>query len=131
MTEPVLRATLWVVAGIQLALGLMMLFAPGTFFEEIGSYGVRNDHYIGDAGAFYIAAAFGVGVAAMRPSWRVPILAVGAVWLGVHSLNHLFDIGEAESDARGIFDTASLALLAAGSVYLAMVSDRLRREGPP
>lgn len=131
MTEPVLRTTLWIVAGIQLALGLMMLFVPGTFFEEIGPYGVRNDHYIGDAGAFYIAAAFGVGIAAMRPSWRVPILAVGAVWLGVHALNHLFDIGEAETTGRGLFDTISLALLALGSAYLAVVSDRLRREGAP
>jgi hypothetical protein len=57
----------------------------------------------------------------------VPILLVGAVWYGLHSLNHLFDVGEASSDAKGIFDTVALALLAAGSAYLANVSSRLRR----
>lgn len=128
MTEGVLRATLWVVALIQLGLGLFMFLAPGTFFEEIGTYGLRNDHYIGDVAAFNLAAAFGVAMAAERPEWRVPILAVGAVWNGFHALNHLIDIGEASSDARGIADTVALALLAAGSAYLAAASARLRRE---
>ncbi|HEX6116027.1 MAG TPA: hypothetical protein VFY99_02935 [Solirubrobacterales bacterium] len=126
MTEPALRATLWIIAAIQLFLGLMMFLAPGTFFDEIGQYGIRNDHYIGDVGAFYLAAAFGVGMAAARPSWRVPILYVGAVWYALHALNHLFDIGQASSDGRGAFDTISLALLAAGSWYLAAASGRLR-----
>ena len=130
MTEPALRATLWVIAGIQLVLGLLMFFAPGTFFDEIGQYGIRNDHYIGDVGSFYLASAFGVGMAAVRPSWRVPILTVGAVWYGLHALNHLFDIGEAASDARGIFDTVALALVAAGSAYLASASERLRPSRP-
>lgn len=130
MSEGTLRLTLWVVAAIQIALGLLGLLAPGTFFDEIGPYGVQNDHYIGDLGAFNFAAGFGVAMAAMRPEWRVPILVVGAVWNGVHALNHLFDIGEASSDAKGTFDTVSLALLAAGSAYLASVSARLRREVP-
>lgn len=120
-----MRATLWAVAAIQLVLGALMFFAPEFFFENIGEYGARNDHYIGDVGSFYLASAFGLAMAAMRPSWRVPILAVGAVWFGLHALNHLLDIGQASSDARGLFDTLSLALFAAGSAYLAIVSRRL------
>lgn len=85
----------------------------------------RNDHYIGDVASFYLASNFGVAMAAVRPSWRVPILAVGAVWYGLHALNNLFDIGEASSDARGAFDTLALALIAAGSAYLAAISRRL------
>jgi hypothetical protein len=127
VTEPALRATLWVLAAVQVVLGLLMFLAPGTFFDEIGQYGVRNDHYIGDVGSFYLASGFGLAMAATRPSWRVPILTVGAVWYGLHALNHVFDIGEASSDARGAFDTLALALIAAGSAYLAAVS---RRFGP-
>ena len=120
-----MRATLWIVAAIQLVLGLLMFLAPQSFFEQIGEYGVRNDHYIGDVGAFYLASAFGLAMAAMRPAWRVPILTVGAVWFGLHALNHLLDIGQASSDGRGLFDTVALALFAAGSAYLASVSRRL------
>lgn len=126
MSESALRATLWAFAAANLVLGLLMLLAPGTFFEQVGSYGARNDHYIGDVGAFYVAAAFGLAMAARRPAWRVPVLAVGAVWIGVHALNHLFDIDQAESTARGVFDTAALALLAAGSAWLARESARER-----
>jgi hypothetical protein len=130
VTEPALRAILWVIAAVQLFLGLLMFLAPGTFFEEVGTYGLRNDHYIGDLGSVYLASAFGLAMAAVRPSWRAPILWVGAVWFGLHALNHLFDIGEASSDARGIFDTVALALFAAGSAYLAVVSERLRAGRP-
>lgn len=130
MSEGALRVTLWVVAAIQLGLGLLGLLAPGTFFDEIGTYAPQNDHYIGDLGAYNVAAGFGVAMAAMRPEWRVPILVVGAVLNGLHAVNHLFDIGEASSDAKGVFDTIALALLAAGSAYLARVSSRLRRQDP-
>jgi hypothetical protein len=126
LSEPTLRGVLVAIAAFHLALGLLMAIAPGTFFDEIGEYGLRNDHYIGDVAAFYLASGAGVLISAWRPSWRVPLLAVGAIWYGLHALNHLIDIGEAESDARGIFDTVALALAATGSVYLARVASRLR-----
>ena len=110
------------------SLGALMAFAPGTFFEEVGRYGARNDHYIGDGAAFYLAAGVGLLVAARRADWRVPILVVGAVWYGLHALNHFADIGEASSDARGTFDALALTLGAAGAAWLAAVSARLRRE---
>ena len=105
-----------------------MAVSPGTFFEEIGQYGVRNDHYIGDAAAFYLAAGVGLLVAARRADWRVPVLVVAALWYGFHALNHFADIGEASSDARGLFDAVALALGAIVLAWLATVSARLRRE---
>jgi hypothetical protein len=127
VSERALRVTLYAVAAYQLALGLLMVFAPGTFFDKIGQYGVENDHYIGDVGVFYLAAGIGVFIAAGRPSWRLPMLVVGAIWYGFHALNHLFDIGQASSTGRGILDTVVLALGAAGAAYLANVSARLER----
>lgn len=129
MNESALRAVLWVVAAFHLALGLLALLAPGTFFDLVGPYPPENQHYLGDVGAFYLAAGVGVGVAAERPSWRVPVLAIGAVWYGVHAINHLVDVGEAETTAKGIFDTVALAVGAAGAGWLAWVSARREATG--
>ena len=49
------------------------------------------------------------------------------MWFAAHAINHAFDVDEARSDARGLFDTLALALGALGSLYLARVADRLER----
>ena len=111
--ERTVRTGVVVLALFPLLTGILALVAPATFFEQIGRYGAENLHYVGDNGAF--AAAFGAALlaSAARPSWRVPLLVLGAAWYGLHALNHLFDIGEARSDARGIADTVALAAGAA------------------
>jgi hypothetical protein len=129
VSERALRGILYFLAAYHLATGLLALVAPGTFFEEIGNYAPENLHYVGDVGAFQFAAGFGLLMAARRPSWRVPMLMVGAVWYGAHAINHAFDTDEARSEARGIFDTLALAFAALGSAYLARVADRLERTG--
>ena len=128
MNETAMRAILVGAAAFQIFSGALALLAPGTFFDEIGRYGVENSHYVGDVGAFQLAAGIALAVCVVRPAWRVPILMTGAFWFGLHALNHAFDTGEARSDARGWADTVLLALGALGSVYLANVSSRLRRE---
>jgi hypothetical protein len=127
--ERELRAVLVAIGGFHLALGILALVAPGAFFSEVGHYGLRNDHYVGDVGAFYAASGIALLIAIGKPSWRAPLLATGALWYGLHALNHLFDVGEARSDARGIADTALLAIGAAGSAYLARVASRLASDG--
>jgi hypothetical protein len=127
MTERSLRVVLAITGAYLVASGLLALIAPDTFFDDIGRYGVENSHYVGDVGAFLAAAGIGVLLSVNRPAWRAPLLWVGAVWFGLHALNHLFDVGEARSDARGILDTVLLALGAIGAAYLARVSERLRR----
>jgi hypothetical protein len=112
-----------------LVTGLLAMVAPDTFFDQIGHYGIENSHYVGDVGAFETAAGIGVLIAIGRPSWRAPLLWVGAAWFGLHALNHLFDVGEARSDARGWTDTILLALGGVGSAYLARESERLQRSG--
>jgi hypothetical protein len=128
MSERELRWALLFPALFLLVTGLLALIAPDTFFDHIGKYGVENSHYVGDVGAFQTAAGVGVLIAIGRPSWRAPLLWVGAVWFGLHALNHLFDVGEASSNARGVLDTVLLALGGVGSAYLAMVSERLQRS---
>jgi heme/copper-type cytochrome/quinol oxidase subunit 4 len=47
-------------------------------------------------------------VAVLRPSWRVPVLALATVQFALHSLNHLLDIGRAHPASIGYFDFFSL-----------------------
>jgi len=129
MGERGLQIVLFVSGVYQLVFGLLALIAPDTFFDQIGHYGVENSHYVGDVGAFYAAAGIGLLIAVWRPAWRVPLLWVGAVWYGLHALNHVFDVGEARSETRGWIDTLLIAGVGAGSAWLATVAARLQREG--
>lgn len=128
MTERALKAVLIVVAAYHVLTGLLALLAPDTFFEQIGHYGFENSHYVGDVGAFILAFGVAVGISVVRPSWRAPILWLGALWYGFHALNHVFDAGEAKSEARGWADALLIAVGAVASAWLARVSERLNRE---
>ncbi len=129
--ERTLKAVLAFIAAYHVALGLLQLLAPGTFFDEIGNYGIENSHYIGDVGAFTLAFGVAVGIAVALPSWRAPMLWLGALWYGFHAINHAFDTGEARSEARGWADTALIAFGALGAAWLARVAERLNGESSP
>ncbi len=131
MSEGALRTGLYFFAAVNLLTGILQLFAPGWFFDNIGSYGIRNDHYLGDVGAFYLAAGIALLVAVRRPAWREPVLVLAALWYAFHAANHLFDIGESnESDSRGATDTILLAIGAAALAYMARESARAEGGGP-
>jgi hypothetical protein len=129
--ERAMRAILLVVAAYHVVTGAIALIAPDTFFEQIGRYGVENSHYVGDVGAFILAYGVAVAIAVARPSWRAPVLWLGALWYGFHAINHAFDTGEARSEGRGWADTIAIALGAAGAAWLARVSERLNRTTSP
>lgn len=125
MTERPLQAVLGIIAIYHVAVGLLALVAPDTFFEQIGHYGIENSHYVGDVGAFMLAYGVAVAISVWRVSWRAPILWLGAIWYGFHALNHAFDTGEAKSEARGWSDTLLLAFGGVAAAWLARVSERL------
>ena len=125
MTEKALKAVLAFIAAYHVAMGALALIAPGTFFDQIGHYGIENTHYVGDVGAFMLAFGVAVGIAVARPSWRAPVLWLGALWYGFHAINHAFDTDEAKSEARGWTDTLLIAFGAFGAAWLARVSERL------
>jgi len=125
MTERSLQVVLALIGVANAAAGALALLAPHTFFDQVGSYGVENSHYVGDLGAFVLAYGVAVLVAMRLPSWRVPVLWLGALWYGLHAINHAFDTGEARSAARGWLDTAYIGLGAVLLGYLARASARL------
>jgi hypothetical protein len=130
MTDRAMKLILALVAAYHVITGGLALLAPDTFFDEIGTYGVENSHYVGDVGAFILAFGIALGIAVVRPSWRAPLLWLGALWYGIHAINHAFDTGEARSEGRGWADTIAIALGAVAAAWLARTSERLgaRRE---
>ena len=117
---------LLVVFGVtQLALGLFLVAAPGAFFDAIGPFGTRNDHYMRDLATFYIALGVAGLVAVRRPGWRVPVLALATIEFVLHAINHLADIGEADPKWNG---PATFAAVAASAVLLGWMLRVAARE---
>ena len=120
--DPVMRALLIAFGAVQLVLGFLLWVTPGFFYDEIGPFGPRNDHYMGDVATWYLALGAATLIAVQRASWRVPVLALALIQYALHSLNHLKDIGESDPGWIGPADFVSLTLT---SVLLAWM---LRRE---
>jgi hypothetical protein len=113
----------------NLAQGIFMAAWPGTFFSEVGPFGVQNDHYIRDLATFYIALGAATLVAIRYRSWRVPVLALLTLQFALHAVNHLIDIDEADPSWLGPADFIALVV---GLVLLAgLLKLALRRPNLP
>src|ERR1700730_18561644 len=104
LRKDALTAGIAVFALYNLALALFMAAAPHSFFTNVGPFGARNDHYIRDTATFSAAIGVGLPIALLRPSRRVPMLAISTVQFGLHSINHLVDIEKAHPAWNGYFD---------------------------
>ncbi|HET6506298.1 MAG TPA: hypothetical protein VFG42_05885 [Baekduia sp.] len=105
-----LEAGIWSLAGVQLFLGLWQAALPGRFYDVLAHFGARNDHFLRDVSTYFLASGIALAIAARRPSWRAPVLAVVGFQYALHALNHLLDIGKADPSWVGPFDFVSLAL---------------------
>lgn len=124
MSEPNFRAVLLVFGVSQLALAAWMIVSPGSFFDAIAGFGTQNDHYIRDNATFPLAIGIGLLVAMGRPSWRVPVLLISAVWYLAHSVNHLVDIGESDPGWVGPADFVVILLTGVALLGLALLAAR-------
>jgi len=109
---PFMHALLIAFAAVQLLIGLLLWLTPGFFYDEIGPFGARNDHYMADVATFYIALGTVVFMSVRRPSWRVPVLTLALFQYALHALNHLIDISESDPGWIGPADFVSLTLVA-------------------
>ena len=108
-----LRPLLVLFALSQLAIGFMLWATPGFFYEHVGPFGARNDHYMGDVATFYLALGAAALVASRRRSWQVPVLGLALLQNALHALNHLIDIDEADPGWLGPADFVELLLVTA------------------
>ena len=97
----------------QLLLGLLLWLTPGFFYDEIGPYPPRNDHYMADLATFYLALGAVALLAVRRERWRVPVLTLALIQYALHSLNHLIDIGDSDPSWLGPANFVSLVLTTA------------------
>jgi hypothetical protein len=98
-----------VVFGVySVLLGLFMFVAPGTFFDTLGSFGVRNDHYIFDNATFEFPLGLMMLAAVRWQSWRVPALAFATLHWGLHALSHTIDPHHAAGEAIGWLEAGGL-----------------------
>jgi len=108
-----------------LGISVWMIVAPGSFFSALGPFGPRNDHYIRDAATFQVVFGLAALGAVRYHAWRLPVLAGLALQFGLHSVNHLVDIGAARPAWIGVVDFVGLA--ASTLVLLALVAHAGRR----
>ena len=107
-----------VFAVLYLAEALFMVVSPHAFYSSIGGFDAYNPHYLRDVATFSAALGAGLAVSLVRPSWRVPVLAVTTLQYALHSINHLFDIDIAHPHWSGYFDFFSLAVGTLALVWL-------------
>jgi hypothetical protein len=101
-----------------IALSLLMLVSPGTFFDQLAPFGIQNDHYIRDGATFQLALGFLALLAARTPALRPAALLVISLQFLIHSVNHLVDINESDPAWLGPADFIALALMSALAILL-------------
>ena len=131
LDEMRMRQALWLLAGVQLVLGLFLVIAPGTFADKIAPYGSgADDHFLRDLGTFYLAMGAALALAVRRRSWRRPVLFLVTVQYALHTINHLVDIGDTDPGWLGPFNFFSLLLLTLITGWVLSEAARLAERRP-
>jgi len=123
-----LRPALLALGVLHVVLAAWMLLAPRSFFAQVGPFGTYNGHYVRDNATWEMALGALALLAAVRPAWRVPVLALAAVQGALHAVNHVWDVDAARpGSSAGVLDAVSLGLLAV--VLVALLWGAVRAEG--
>ena len=122
---PGMATALRVLGGYHVLLGLFMLVAPGAFYSSFGPFPPENHHYIRDVATFYLAIGAVTLGSATRPAWRVPVLLLLLVEYAVHVVNHVADVGKADTTLAGVTDIVALSAVTA---LVAAMLVRARRD---
>ena len=101
----------------------MQLDAAGWFGRVASDVAPFNVHFVRDVGAAYLATGAALLAAALRPAWRVPLVATAAIFHGLHALGHLRETASGElasfhwiEDLPGVYLPA-IVMLALWVVY--------------
>lgn len=110
----------WLIALLGLAttaLGGWLAVDPES--SPAAAFPPLNEHLIHDSAAAFLAFGIGLLIAARLPAWRFPVLALAALWNGLHTVSHIVDVNSAETRTAGVTAVAELAAL---TVVLAVLA---------
>ena len=129
-----MRTALLFLGATQLAIGVWLAVGPDSFVDEIAAFGPADHHFLRDLATFQAGIGIALIAAAARPSWRVPVLFAAVAQSGLHTVNHLFDIGGTDPGWQGPVNFVSLLLLTGAFAYLmqeAAAASRAPRSPAP
>ena len=113
ISERGVRLALFVLGIGHLALGAWQALAPRSFYDGIAGFGPYNPHFIRDVATFTVALGVVLLLAAVRSSWRVPVLFYATLQYALHTINHVVDVGKSEPGWVGPADVVALAVTGA------------------
>jgi hypothetical protein len=109
---------LGILGATQLLIGAWLVIDPDSFVDEIAAFGPADHHFLRDLGTFQAGIGIALLAAVGRPSWRVPVLFAALAQSGLHTINHLFDIGGTDPGWQGPVNFVALLLLTGAFGYL-------------
>ena len=123
---------IWLVMAALAANGFYMLLAPEQWFysvDRITATGSFNAHFVRDIGCAYLASAAGVLYFAISPERGRAGALIGAAFLTMHGLVHVWDVlaGRMPFDHL-IKDAAGVLLLPALIVWLVLSNARTEKS---
>ncbi len=87
----------------------------------MGTFPPINAHYLRDQATRYVAFGVALLLAARRPAWQVPLLALVVLQYALHVVNHVIDISDPEPAWKGPVTAVALAVI---GVVLALLGRR-------
>ena len=127
LTDMQLRQAIVLLGLTQLAIGVWLLVDPDSFVDTLADFGPADTHFLRDIGTFQAGLGIALIVAASRPRWRIPMLFAALAQTALHTINHLFDIGETDPGWLGPANFVALVLLTGAYAYLMQESGNLEQ----
>jgi hypothetical protein len=129
LTETMMRQALLLLGLTQLAIGGWLVIDPESFVDAIAPFGPADNHFLRDLGTFQAGIGIALLVAAGRPPSRAPILFAALAQSALHTVNHLFDIGNTDPGWLGPANFVAVLLLTATYAFLMREAALVDRPG--
>ena len=113
-----------------IANGLFMMLDAEPWYGLVASdTGAFNAHFVRDIGAAYLTSGVALVWGALRPALRGPLLAIAALFLGLHALTHVVEAARGVTSAGHLLeDLPGVHLPALLVCWLAVASLRRPAE---
>jgi hypothetical protein len=121
MSERTLRALIVLLGLVQFGVGCWMMFAAASFGETVAPFDGFNVHDLRDFATYFLALGLALLIAAVRPSWRFPLLVLATLENCFHTINHAVDVADSDPGWLGPFELVVLLITTAVFAWLAWV----------